>query len=126
MQPDAIVSAVVLKNTKMKLLTAESLIELSADHKGPCLSLYQPTHRHYPGNQQDPIRFRNLVTEMRQSIEGKCPAETVSALLSDLDQLLGDDLLDDLGEQVVKKAGRMPTKTGAAAISRFWKRGIKI
>jgi hypothetical protein len=25
----------------------------------PCLSLYQPTHRHHPENRQDPIRFRN-------------------------------------------------------------------
>ncbi|MGQ0699043.1 MAG: hypothetical protein ACT4PZ_12470 [Panacagrimonas sp.] len=42
-------------------LTVESLAELTAAQTPPCLSLYQPTHRHRPDNQQDPIRFRNLV-----------------------------------------------------------------
>ena len=30
----------------------------------PCLSLYQPTHRHRPDNKQDIIRFKNLVKEL--------------------------------------------------------------
>ncbi|MFP5405867.1 MAG: dihydropteroate synthase, partial [Gammaproteobacteria bacterium] len=34
---------------------------LLEQREGPCLSLYQPTHRSFPDNQQDPIRFRNLV-----------------------------------------------------------------
>jgi hypothetical protein len=34
----------------------------------PCLSLYQPTHRHHPDNQQDPIRFGNLVKELEASL----------------------------------------------------------
>ena len=34
----------------------------------PCLSLYQPTHRYAPGNQQDPIRFGNLVRELEESL----------------------------------------------------------
>jgi hypothetical protein len=34
----------------------------------PCLSLYQPTHRHHPENQQDPIRFRNLVEALKESL----------------------------------------------------------
>lgn len=29
----------------------------------PCLSLYMPTRRRYPENQQDPIRYKNLVRE---------------------------------------------------------------
>lgn len=39
------------------VLTTESLSELTSVHTSPCLSLYQPTHRHRPGNQQDPISF---------------------------------------------------------------------
>jgi len=27
----------------------------------PCVSLFQPTHRNHPDNQQDPIRFKNLL-----------------------------------------------------------------
>ena len=41
---------------------------LLGSHEAPCLSLYQPTHRHHPDNQQDPIRFRNLVKSMEQSL----------------------------------------------------------
>jgi hypothetical protein len=44
----------------MTSLTNESLTELLTPHPAPCLSLYQPTHRRHPENQQDPIRFRNL------------------------------------------------------------------
>lgn len=42
--------------------------ELLAPHQPPCLSLYQPTHRRYPENQQDPIRFRNLVKALAGSL----------------------------------------------------------
>ncbi len=45
------------------LLTSEALAALTAVQP-PCLSLYQATHRHRPDNQQDPIRFRNLVKEL--------------------------------------------------------------
>ena len=34
----------------------------------PCLSLYQATHRVHPDNEQDPIRFRNLVKELEHSL----------------------------------------------------------
>jgi hypothetical protein len=37
----------------------------------PCLSLYQPTHRHRPDNAQDPIRFRNLVKSLDESLRQK-------------------------------------------------------
>jgi hypothetical protein len=47
----------------------------------PCLSLYQPTHRHRPDNQQDPIRFRNLVKAMEQSLRQKYAAREVKPLL---------------------------------------------
>ena len=56
------------------LLTTESLAELASVHQPPCLSLYQPTHRRHPENQQDPIRFRNLVKELEASLRQKYPA----------------------------------------------------
>jgi len=59
---------------KSNLLTIESLAELTAVQQPPCLSLYQPTHRHHPGNQQDPIRFRNLVKALETSLRQKYPA----------------------------------------------------
>lgn len=47
----------------------------------PCLSLYQPTHRHHPDNQQDPIRFRNLVKTLEESLLQQLPEEEIRPLL---------------------------------------------
>ena len=53
----------------------------------PCLSLYQPTHRHHPDNQQDPIRFRNLLKAARAIAPGnlsdpRCAAISETSLRS--------------------------------------------
>ena len=56
----------------------------------PCLSLYQPTYRHRPQNQQDPIRFRNLVKAMEDSLLEKYPAREVQALLAPFRALAAD------------------------------------
>ncbi|HSK28541.1 MAG TPA: hypothetical protein VLA17_01130 [Candidatus Limnocylindria bacterium] len=50
-------------------------------HEPPCLSLYQPTHRHRPDNAQDPIRFRNLVKSLDESLRLKFTAREVQPLL---------------------------------------------
>lgn len=59
-------------------------------HEPPCLSLYQPTHRHHPDNQQDPIRFRNLVKGMKESLRQKYLKSEVDPLLEPF-QALADD-----------------------------------
>ena len=38
-------------------------------HRAPCISIYQPTHRHYPDNRQDSIRFKNLVRTIENSLQ---------------------------------------------------------
>lgn len=48
----------------------------------PCLSLYQPTHRRHPDNQQDPIRFRNLVKALEESLLQKYPTQEIQPLLA--------------------------------------------
>jgi len=58
--------------------------------QAPCLSLYQPTHRHHPGNQEDPIRFRNLVKELEQSLGQKHSADEVTRLLEPFHALAAD------------------------------------
>jgi hypothetical protein len=47
----------------------------------PCLSLYQPTHRHHPENQQDPIRFGNLVKALEESLLQQFPKDEIRPLL---------------------------------------------
>jgi hypothetical protein len=59
-------------------------------HESPCLSLYQPTHRHHPENQEDPIRFRNLVKELDQSLQKKYSTEEIRVLLEPFEALSHD------------------------------------
>jgi len=47
----------------------------------PCLSLYQPTHRRHPDNQQDPIRFGNLVKRLEEALLDRLPKEEIRPLL---------------------------------------------
>lgn len=47
----------------------------------PCLSLYQPTHRRHPDNQQDPIRFGNLVKTLEESLLQQFSKEEIRPLL---------------------------------------------
>jgi hypothetical protein len=48
----------------MQGMSMYRLNELLGSTSSPCISVYQPTHRHHPDNQQDPVRYRNLVTEV--------------------------------------------------------------
>lgn len=50
-------------------------------HEPPCLSLYQPTHRHRPDNSQDRIRFGNLVKSLEESLRQKFSNRAARPLL---------------------------------------------
>lgn len=63
---------------------------LSGDHESPCLSLYQPTHRQHPDNAQDPIRFRNLVKMMEESLQRKYPKREIKSLIAPFAALADD------------------------------------
>jgi hypothetical protein len=56
----------------------------------PCLSLYQPTHRRHPENQQDPIRFRNLLKALEQSLRQKYATRDVRPLMEPFQTLAED------------------------------------
>lgn len=55
--------------------------EFLGRHESPCLSLYQPTFRHFPENQQDPIRFKNLIKVLEESLLQKYRKSLVRDLL---------------------------------------------
>jgi hypothetical protein len=71
-------------------LTRELLAELSGGNGSPCLSLYMPTHRTHPDNQQDPIRFKNLVTQLEASLQQSYPDVDAHSLLTPF-RALADD-----------------------------------
>jgi release factor family 3 len=58
--------------------------------ESPCVSLYQPTHRVHPDNEQDPIRFRNLVKELEQSLRRDYSTRDVRPLLEPFHKLVED------------------------------------
>ena len=60
---------------------------LLRNEETPCLSLYQPTHRQHPDNVQDPIRFRNLVKKMAESLRLKYPKREMAPLLEPFEAL---------------------------------------
>jgi hypothetical protein len=70
----------------------DALAEICTDHfQQPRLSLYQPTHRHHPENQQDPIRYRGLVKELELLLLEQHPSAEVSSLLEPF-EALGRDM----------------------------------
>lgn len=54
---------------------------------GPCVSLYQPTHRSHPDNGQDRIRFGNLVKKVEALWKERYAAQDPSPLLANLRKL---------------------------------------
>jgi hypothetical protein len=74
----------------MNLLVKDFTAGLFEAAEPPCLSLYQPTHRHHPDNQQDPIRFRNLVKALEESLQQHYATRDIRALLEPFEQLAGD------------------------------------
>ena len=71
-------------------LTSASLAELASFQGRPCLSLYQPTHRRHPDNQQDPLRFRHLVKTLETSLRQQHAADAIQALIEPFEALAQD------------------------------------
>jgi hypothetical protein len=75
----------------MRQMTTDQLTGLLGAHESPCISLYQPTHRRHPDNQQDPIRYRNLLGEMESSLREKYPTRQVRTILEKYSALARDN-----------------------------------
>lgn len=75
----------------MRQISTDLLMGLLSDQEPPCISLYQPTHRHHPENQQDPIRYRNLLVAMENSLRQNYSTRDTRALLDDFRSLARDD-----------------------------------
>lgn len=71
-------------------LTFGMIASLETVTRGPCLSLYQETHRSSPDNKQDPIRFRNLVKMLETSLKEKYPETILSEFLEPLKSFEND------------------------------------
>jgi hypothetical protein len=74
----------------MEMITEKLIQELLQVHQAPCLSLYMPTHRHHPDNQQDPLRLKNLLNEAEQSLSKKYSSEEIHKFLEPVNKLLNN------------------------------------
>jgi len=57
---------------------------------GPFVSLYQPTHRHFPEKKQDPIVFKNLLRQIENSLKQQSDNDFIERIMRPLYQLEDD------------------------------------
>ncbi|HET6557916.1 MAG TPA: hypothetical protein VFG54_11420, partial [Prolixibacteraceae bacterium] len=75
----------------MKLLTIQIIQDLLSVEQDVCLSLYMPTHRSHPEKKQNPIRYKNLVRKMEESLLKKYSPAEVQKHLEPMEALTGDN-----------------------------------
>lgn len=74
----------------MKSLDHQAFLNVLRAAQAPCISLYQPTHRRHPDNQQDPIRYRNQVDAVEASLGESHGVRTVRSLIGPFRKLERD------------------------------------
>jgi len=75
----------------MRLLTRDDLKILMRKQEGPCISIFMPAHRAAPENQQNPIRFKNLLGEAElQLLASGLRTPEVEKLLKPTQELLNN------------------------------------
>jgi hypothetical protein len=89
----------------------------------PAVTIYAPTHRSYPDNQQDPVRVRNLVKEAKERLAMEAEKPIANALGEALDEVVEtidfEHTLDGLGIFVgdnVSAVHLMPFRTEAQVV----------
>lgn len=63
---------------------------LLSAHEPPCITLYLPTHRHYPQSLQNPARFLNLLKTLEEPPRNKYLMYDLQPLLRSFHELAGD------------------------------------
>ncbi|MCS7022316.1 MAG: hypothetical protein NZ703_06350 [Gemmataceae bacterium] len=71
----------------MPTLSPKYLRQLLQAQEVPCVSIYLPTHRTYPENEQDPIRYKNLVKQVEDSLARSYTPRETEELRQKLHQL---------------------------------------
>lgn len=75
----------------METMTNDLSAVIRSPAESPCISLYQPTNRHHPDNRQDPIRFRNLLKTIEESLRQQYGGRDIRGLLEEFEALAGDE-----------------------------------
>ena len=75
----------------MELVTRELIQELLSVDQDICLSLYMPTHRKHPEKLQNPIRYKNLVRKLEETLMKDYPNNEVQKLIEPMQALMNDN-----------------------------------
>jgi hypothetical protein len=70
----------------MQPFTVGDLQELLGERKGPCVSVFLPTHRRPDGANEDRLRFRSLVEKARKKLEAVVAPRAVPRLAASLER----------------------------------------
>ncbi len=68
-------------------VSSEELRALQEMRGYPLITIAMPTHRHFPDNTQDPIRFKNLVRQVRERLRLELSKRDVSTVVAQLESL---------------------------------------
>jgi hypothetical protein len=68
----------------------QRLKPLLGDHGKPCLSLYLPTFRSFPDSQQNQVKYRNALKELKAKLEQKEDVGDYASLLGPFERLADD------------------------------------
>lgn len=71
-------------NKNTATLNKQLVQELLAFTDSTCISLYMPTYRTHPENLQNPVRFKNLIKELEDSLRTKYSNDETQKLLEPL------------------------------------------
>src|SRR5258706_6458724 len=66
------------------------LNELMANHRAPCVSIYQPVHRASPPAEEDPVRFRDAVDRMAETLSQRYDGEVVREMVQKIRSVAKD------------------------------------
>src|SRR5262245_20527884 len=84
-------AALQLGGSSMHSVTHRDLTTLLNGQRPPCVSIYLPTHKAFPGNREDSVSFRNLVDQVDGALSRKYPKEPSAELRRRLHDLAADD-----------------------------------
>lgn len=79
----------------MRPFTVGDLQVLLGERKGPCISIFLPTHRRADGAKEDRLRFRNLVDEVKRKLEAVVDPRAVPRMVAPLAPYLESEFWRD-------------------------------
>lgn len=79
-----------ITNHEIYKLNAHNIQDVLNSNHQMCISLYMPTHRKHPENQQDKIRYFGMIKSLEKQLDKKLENQQVAQVLDPLYKLIDD------------------------------------